>query len=135
MFQAAKPSSRQVMLSPDSPRFFFAPAHNRFGCWRQSLSLPAFMSARKKRLKTLSLPNLSPKSSTAWPLALSPLSMPSATSCPASWSDSSGVPSTSRRPSLPPPCCFSPERLSCSAFERTPDLLLRHIQLHVSVGE
>src|SRR5207244_249242 len=74
-------------------------------------------SARKKPSKTPSPPRLSPRNNTAWPSARSPPSTPSAIFSPASWSDSSGAPSTSRPPLPPPPSSFSPVHCSSFAFE------------------
>src|SRR6266404_1817602 len=135
MFQAAKPSSPQDTRWPASQRSSFAPVLTPCGCSPSFLSSLVSTSAPRKPSKTPCPPSWFPRSSTAWPLAPSPPSTPSATFYPASSSDSFGAPSTSRPPSLSRPSYSSRVPLWCSVFEPTPDLLLRDIQPHVSVGE
>src|SRR5438132_252046 len=116
-FRTAKRCSLPATASLASLRFFFAPEQVLFRCsWLFSFLLDS-TSARKKPSKTPSPPRLSPRNNTAWPSARLPPSTPSAIFSPASWSDSSGAPSTSRPPLPPPPSSFSPVPFSSFAFE------------------
>src|SRR5438445_503307 len=116
-FRTAKLCSPLVTPSRVSRRFSFAPGQVPLRCsWLFSFLLDS-TSARKKPSKTPSPPRLSPRNNTAWPSARSPPSTPSAIFSPASWSDSSGAPSTSRPPLPPPPSSFSPVHCSSFAFE------------------